>query len=391
MYNLYFRLHTLSYDVRYLVDNLGGWKLATGIGGMWQRSENLGEEALIPAYRLLDAGAFVTAAHDLGPVHVEGGVRLDRRMLHSYARDDDEGERFTDFRRNFNGLSGSIGAVWQATSQLNVRLNLARGFRAPNLSELGSNGEHEGTIRYEQGNHDLKAEHSLQADLGLDFSSEHVSAQLTLFANRISNYIYAVRDLSMETGDIAEEGLHFYRYAQGDARLLGFEAMVDMHPIHQFHFENTFSLVDAQQLNQPEETRYLPMTPAPRWTSELKWELTHHSTLSAQRSTLNLCNAYVAVQMECDLAQDHYYKADDTETRTPAYTLWNLSAGTDLHWKSKHVATLCLTLQNVFDRVYQNHLSRLKYLDYTAPDGRQGYANMGRNLCVKLVVPLNIM
>ena len=390
LYNLYFRLHTLSYDVRYLVDDLNGWKLATGIGGMWQRSENLGEEALIPAYRLLDVGAFVTAAHDLGPVHVEGGVRLDRRMLHSYARVDDEGERFTDFKRNFNGLSGSIGAVWQATSQLNVRLNLARGFRAPNLSELGSNGEHEGTIRYEQGNHDLKAEHSLQADLGLDFSSEHFSAQLTLFANRISNYIYAVRDLSMETGEIAEEGLHYYRYAQGDARLLGFEAMADLHPIHQVHFENTFSLVDAQQLNQPEETRYLPMTPAPRWISELKYELSHHSSLTSRHSPIRLCNAYVAAEMELNLAQNQYYKADDTETRTPAYALWNLSAGTDLHWKQRHVASLYLTVQNLFDRVYQNHLSRLKYLDYVSSDGRKGYANMGRNISVRLVVPLNL-
>ncbi len=389
-YNLYFRLHTLSYDVRYLIDDWDGWKLATGIGGMWQRSQNLGEEFLIPAYRLLDIGAFVTAAHDLGPVHMEGGIRIDRRMLHSYGLEDDGEDRFTDFRRNFNGLSGSIGAVWQATPKLNVRLNVARGFRAPNLSELGSNGEHEGTIRYEQGNHDLRAEHSLQADLGLDFSSDYVSAQLSLFANRIENYIYAVRDLSMETGDIAEEGLHFYRYAQGDARLLGFEAMVDIHPIHQLHFKNTFSYVDARQLNQPEETRYLPMTPAPRWTSELKYELTHHSIVNGRHSALNFCNAYVALQMECDLAQNHYYMADDTETRTPAYTLWSCSAGTDLHVGHRHVASIYLTLQNMFDRVYQNHLSRLKYLDYTSPSGRTGYANMGRNFSIRLVVPLSL-
>ena len=389
-YSLYFRLHTMTYDVRYLVDNLDGWKLAAGIGGMWQRSQNLGEEVLIPAYRLFDAGLFMTAAHDLGPVHLEGGLRLDRRMLHSYALEDEGEERFTDFHRNFNGLSGSIGAVWQATPQLNVRLNIARGFRAPNLSELGSNGEHEGTIRYELGNRDLSAEHSLQADLGLDFSSEHLSAQLTLFANRISNYIYAVRDLSGEVGEIAEEGLHFYRYQQGDARLLGFEAMIDLHPIHQLHFENTFSYVDAQQLHQPEETKYLPMTPAPRWTSELKYELSHHSTLINRHAALNLCNAYVALGMECNLAQNHYYKADDTETRTPAYALWDFSAGTDLHWHRRHVATICLTLQNIFDRVYQNHLSRLKYLGYTATDGRTGYANMGRNFCIRLSIPLNL-
>jgi outer membrane receptor for ferrienterochelin and colicin len=37
-----------------------------------------------------------------------------------------------------------------------VRLNLASGFRAPNLAELTSNGVHEGTNRYEIGNSDLK-------------------------------------------------------------------------------------------------------------------------------------------------------------------------------------------------------------------------------------------
>ena len=38
----------------------------------------------------------------------------------------------------------------------NLKLNLARGFRAPNISELSSNGVHEGTQRYELGNTSLK-------------------------------------------------------------------------------------------------------------------------------------------------------------------------------------------------------------------------------------------
>jgi iron complex outermembrane receptor protein len=41
-------------------------------------------------------------------------------------------------------------------ADLIVRLNLASGFRAPNLAELTSNGVHEGTNRYEIGNSDLK-------------------------------------------------------------------------------------------------------------------------------------------------------------------------------------------------------------------------------------------
>ena len=253
-YELFFKLHTLTYDVRYLSQEFSGWKVAVGVNGMWQQSQNLGEESLIPEYKLFDIGGYATLSKSLGKWTLNGGLRFDNRHLNFHSRD-------------FSGLSGSIGAVCNISDHFNLRLNMARGFRAPNMSELGSDGVHEGTLRYELGNPDLKSEYSWQADLGLDFTSQYISAQVALFANRIENYIFSKRiDLVME------DGLRTYEYTQGDARLLGFEAGIDFHPIHCIHFENTFSLVDAQQLHQPEDTKYLPMTPAPRWTSELKYE-----------------------------------------------------------------------------------------------------------------------
>ena len=178
-----------------------------------------------------------------------------------------------------------------------------------------------------------------------------------------------------------EEGYRTYEYTQGDARLLGFEAGVDFHPIHSLHFGNTFSMVDARQLNQPIETRYLPFTPAPRWTSELKYELTHDGR------TLN--NTYVALGMECYLRQNHYYRADNTETATPSYTLLNLSAGSALIVGGKKVAELYVTAENLFNRAYQSHLSRLKYTDINVATGRMGVYNMGRNVVFKVLVPLS--
>ncbi len=362
-YELYFKLHTITYDLRYLSQELNGWKMAGGVNGMWQQSLNLGEESLIPEYKLFDFGVYATVSKSLNSLTLNGGLRFDNRHL--------------DFNsRNFSGVTGSIGAVWNANEHLNLRLNIARGFRAPNMSELGSDGIHEGTLRYEIGNPDLKPEYSWQADLGLDFTSQYVSAQLALFANRIENYIFSKRiDLVME------EGFHTYEYTQGDARLLGFEAGVDFHPIHSVHFQNTFSYVDAQQMHASEEAKYLPMTPAPRWTSELKYELSHHG-----HKTLN--NAFVALGLECNLAQNHYYKVDDTETRTPSYTLLSLSAGTDLNIRKKKVAEIYVTVDNLLNTAYQNHLSRLKYCDTNNATGRQGVYNMGRNVVFKVIIPV---
>ena len=364
-YELYFKLHTVTYDLRYLSQEFGGWKMAGGINGMWQQSLNLGEETLIPEYKLFDFGAYATVSKALDNLTLNGGLRFDNRHLDYHTR-------------NFSGFTGSIGAVWNANEHLNLRLNLARGFRAPNMSELGSDGVHEGTLRYEIGNPDLKPEYSWQADLGLDFTSQYVSAQVALFANRIEHYIFAQR-----IDEVIEEGFRTYEYTQGNARLLGFEAGVDFHPIHSLHFQNTFSYVDAQQLHVDADAKYLPMTPAPRWTSELKYELSHHG-----HKTLN--NAFVALGLECNLPQNHYYKVDDTETRTPGYALLSLSAGTDLNIRKKKVAEFYIMAENLLNKAYQNHLSRLKYCDVNNATGRQGVYNMGRNIVFKLIVPITL-
>ncbi len=392
-YELYLKLHTLTYDLRYITHEWQGWKLSTGIGGMYQQSVNEGEEYLIPDYRLFDFGLYATASRALGDRWtLSGGMRYDHRRLHADELIDNGAIRFNAFSRHFNGFTGSVGAVCNISDHFNLRLNLARGFRTPNMSELASNGVHEGSIRYEIGDQQLKAEYSLQADLGLDFTSRYVSAQLALFANRIDNYIFTHRVATVVDPDYLT-----YAYTQGDARLLGFEAGIDFHPIHPVHFSNTFSYVDAQQLHQSADAKYLPFTPAPRWSSELKWELSHHSHSTVahhherhplHRSLLN--NLYVAVGLDCYLKQTHVYRADDTETVTPAYALVSLSAGTDVQIRHKKIAELYVTAENLLDKAYQNHLSRLKYADTNCVTGRQGVYNMGRNITFKVVVPIDL-
>ena len=362
-----FRLHTINYDVHYLQAADTDWQYAAGISGMWQHSENLGEEYLIPSYRLFDVGAFASVTRQFDNLTLSGGLRYDIRHLHSYEQEDEGELRFTDFTRNFSGLTGSIGAIYNITPKLNMRLNLSRGFRAPNLSELGSNGEHEGTFRYEIGNSQLSPENSWQLDLGLDYSSEIISTQLSLFANHIDNYIFLERLTSA-----TEENL--YQYKQGTARLLGFEAMVDIHPIEPLHFENSFSYVNARQLNQPEDSRWLPFTPAPRWNSDLRFDII--------RDGRTLTNTFVSLGLECYLRQNNAHTAYGTETATPSYTLLNITAGTDIRWHNRTVASVYLSGTNLTNRAYQSHLSRLKYAD------GPGICNMGRSFGIKLLIPV---
>lgn len=353
-----FRLNTVNYDVRYQAQMDYGWKFSAGVGGMFQQSENLGDEYLIPAYRLADAGIFATASKSLGKWTLSGGLRGDIRWLSSEALE----ERFVAFQRRFSGLTGSIGAVRPLGEHFTLRLNAARGFRAPNLSELGSNGEHEGTFRYERGNRDLKPEYSLQGDVGLDFTSKYVSVTSAFFLSRIDNYIFAGR-----TGEYTDENLPVYAFRSGTAHLKGAEVSLDVHPIHSLHLGTAFSCVYAHESAGDD----LPLIPAPRLFSEIKYEFTHDGHLFS--------NAYVAVNLDWNFRQNHFYGKDDTETATPAYALLGASAGTDIVIKGRKWASAVLMGSNLTDEAYIPHLSRFKNI---------GIHNMGRNILLKLIIPI---
>ena len=371
------RLHTVNYDIKYLHTLPHDWKLATGIGGMWQRNINQGEEYLIPDHHLFDFGLFATAEWTFRKWHFSGGARFDNRHLNTSALEEDDALRFEALSKNFTGVTGSLGAVWNLTDRINLRLNAARGFRTPTVSELSSNGVHEGSIQYELGNANLKPEKSMQLDLGLDYTSHYVNLQASLFSNWIDDYIFLSR-LPFET-----DGYRTYQYRQGDARLMGGEMSIDVHPINPLHFENAFSFVRGIQLHQPEGARSLPMMPAPKWTSNLRYEFPDFAKRHVRRT-------FLALGMEYNLKQSKFYAIDDTETATPSYALFNLQAGMDLHIFGHNCIELTFSCQNLLDKVYQPHLSRLKYIDTDSPSGRQGISAMGRNFCIKVSVPIDI-
>jgi iron complex outermembrane receptor protein len=69
--------------------------------------------------------------------------------------------------------------------------------------------------------------------------------------------------------------------------------------------------------------------------------------------------------------------------------LMNASIHTDISYSKKQYMSFQLSVNNIFNDAYQNHLSRLQYFEYytRSPNGHLGIYNMGRNICVKTIVP----
>ncbi|KAA5545653.1 TonB-dependent receptor [Adhaeribacter rhizoryzae] len=396
--SLIFDLQTLGYDLKYFLPEAAGWNTTFGLGGMQQTNQNRGEEFLIPEYRLADVGVFGFTRKDFGNLHLSGGLRYDRRSVDSdalYLNDHSEPTtspaeieqtKFIAFKRNFSNISGSVGATVDFSQKLSGKLNIARGFRAPNISELASNGRHEGTVRYEVGNPDLKPETSFQVDAGLSLDTDHITLDINGFNNNIDKYIFAEKLRSVAGSDSISDPADpaaTFKYVQGDARLYGFEIGMDIHPhpLDWLHFENTFSLVRGIQLNQPDSTRNLPFIPAPRLQSEVRLNFRANSNL--------VRNWFTRLELEHNFRQNRIYSAYNTETTTPAYTLLNFGAGLDVpNGRKLTLLSVYLSVNNIFDMAYQNHLSRLKYTAVNEATGRRGVYNMGRNVRVKVIVPL---
>jgi iron complex outermembrane receptor protein len=390
-------LYTNYYDARYNFAPKNEWELTVGTNGMVQRLDNQGFQVLYPNYDLFDNGVFLFAKKNFERLKLSGGLRYDLRVLdigRLYL--DDEGsfqvtpqgpgsERFPGFERTYQNLSASLGGVYNLTERLAIRLNGSRGFRAPTVPELSSNGIHAGTFRYEIGNLRAVPEVAYQGDIGLTYESPDWYLDLSLFQNSIQNYTYSERVQSSTGQDTLFNGsVPIFRYTQGNARLRGMEGTVTYNPraARWFSLTQSYSSVFGENLSATEtDSRYLPFMPAPRWITQLK--------LTRDRWAKNrFRNLYATVDLEIHQRQDRFLAAFGTETATPGYQLVNLGVGGDVVADGRRTLfSVYVSANNLFDVAYQAHQSRLKYLDVNAATGRTGVFNMGRNLSLKLVVP----
>ena len=385
----WFDLKTVNYSVRWHLPSAGNWKTTIGAGGMSQNNTNKADEVIIPDYNLFDIGGFVFTQYNKNKLSLNGGIRFDTRHVNGKPMDVNNQLKFTGFSTNFSNVSGSAGLSYAASKMLTLKFNLARGYRAPNLAELASNGAHEGTNRYEVGNTNLKSETSLNADAGIELNSEHVSLETSIFYNHISNFIFyekMVNQLgqdSIMTNPSGGQNLNVYRFDQKDANLSGVEMSLDMHPhpLDWVHFKNAFSYTRAQFTEAVDGTKNIPTIPAARLFTDLGVKF-----LPKGKSLRNL---HVSLESDYTFKQNHPFTGFDTETATGDYWLINASIGTDFVSHGKTIFSLLFTGNNLGDVAYQNHLSRLKYTDVNNVTGRMGVFNVGRNFGVKVNVPLD--
>ncbi|AWI25148.1 TonB-dependent receptor [Flavobacterium pallidum] len=348
--DLKMQLNTFNYDAKYHLPKTGKWESILGIQGMHQSNTNKASEFLIPDAVTNDIGFFGTTNYEWKSNVIQAGLRYDNRKISSDAHGitGTEGS-FEAVHRSFDSFNAALGYKTNFGKPVTLRLNVASGFRAPNLAELASNGVHEGTNRYEIGNSDLKTEQNLQTDLNLEYNNDHFEFFVNGFYNFVNHYIF--------TSPTAEQidGYDVFRYVQDDAALYGGEIGLHIHPhpLDWLHYETSFEMVNGKR----KDGDYLPLIPANNWNNTLRGEF----------NLKNFADGYASLNVSHTFNQSH---VGTFETESDGYTLVNLALGGKVIF-GKTAFDISLNGNNIFDEKYIAHLSRLK---------TDGIPNIGRNI-----------
>ena len=413
------QLNSYTYDVKYYLHAIAGWEISAGVNGMYQANDvTKGTDFVIPSYQQFDIGPFAVFKKTMGKLDIAGGLRYDNRMFHNdaiytkpdpvtgfdtyYAGNDTAGrtQQFSNSNHTFSGMTYSMGAAYVFSKEFAIKGNIARGFRAPNIAEISADGVHPGTNIFQVGGADLKPEFSLQEDIGAEFTSKHVSVNVSVFNNDITNYIYNQKLAGANGGDSIKDNATVFQFRATHARLYGGEASIDIHPhpLDWLHFENSISVVygvneggNGVMINN--SNKYLPQIPPIHCISELRASLKHPFK--------HFENTFIKIQVALYANQNHVYLADNTETVTPGYTLFNAGIGSDITNRAgKTIFNISVFGDNLFNVAYQDALSRLKYFEEYPGDPRlhsginnslhPGIYNMGRNIGIKLSIPFSV-
>jgi iron complex outermembrane recepter protein len=351
--NLLLNTFTLNSSVEKQFKN--DWTWTNGLSGLYQINTNLGSRIIVPDANAVDGAVFsyLKKQQQWGRVtgNFEMGMRYDYRQIQTLETKNfnTESSAIPPFTKDWGIANGSVGES-VIIRNLVLKLNLASGFRSGNLAELSANGLHEGTPNWYIGDPNLKIEKCLNADFSASWQYRLLTLNGSVFRNRFHNFIY------LQPTDEEYFGYSVFRYEQTDAVLQGFESGASIGNEKGFNVAVNYSFLSSKR----DDGRWLPMMPANRLLFNTKYYF--------QEKNSDWQNPYLLFGINYCQEQNH---VDDFEDPSPSYLLLNAGAGV-----SYRSFRFILTCRNLTNRLYYDHLSRLKY--YGLYDmGREFVLNAG--------------
>lgn len=320
---------------------------AVGLSFNYSEIEVGGQEALTPnANGYFVAGYVYEEISLTNLLTLKAGTRLEFKETFVTTN-----ELFTDAEdfedRSDLIASGAIGLNFSPTSSWTVGIQFARAYRTPTIEELYSFAPHAAAGSFDIGTASLKNEFSLGVDNFVEYRSSRISGQLSLFANRINNFV----DFS-PIGEIHEpSGLPVFEYRSKDALMYGFEFTTDLRLSDNWIAGLGFDYVRGRERSGEQDN--LTFIPPFRTSAEVMYDNG---------------SFYAGPRIRIVNKQE---KVAPNEDPTDGYILLGADAG----YRFGQGFTLSFRLDNLLNERYRDHLSRVENRNAPMP---------GRNLNMML-------
>ena len=247
--------------------------------------------------------------------------------------------------KNFLLFSAAVALI---TVRENWELSLGSMFtsRAPSIEDLYSDGPHLGVYNYEIGLPELESERTYGLEGSLGYNNEKTKLKITSYQNYSPNY-----HLSKKMGEGYEPGADWIEWGSGSAGWLymyqmdglevyihGYETEFQYKLNKLIDLEGSFSATRGENLTDNSPLYYVPpdkiLLSTEVYLSPFSINLMHKKVFSQNRVGLY-------------------------EETTPGYETYNL-IGTYTIRSTQAIHKFILQIDNIFDRKYYNHLSRIK-------------------------------
>tara|TARA_R110002072_G_scaffold125944_2_gene262419 strand:+ start:92412 stop:94814 length:2403 start_codon:yes stop_codon:yes gene_type:complete len=370
--------------------------LKTGVMGNFQENfanPSTGVRRLIPDYKQYKFAFYGSADYQVSEALIaEFGARFDHTYMDVFkfyrtsfwesrnydvqfpelVIEDFGNQLLTNPELKFNNISATAGLSYEFGEDYVLFSNYSLASRAPNASELFSEGLHHSASRIELGDLRFNSEISQKIMVTAQKKGNKFSFAVNPYANFIQDFIVIEPTGVQQT---IRGNFQVWEYRQTNARLLGVDLDASFRILEDLTYTHQFSIVKGWDTSQ--DQALINMPPA-SLNNGLQYVLP-----IKQRVRIGLESRYVFRQnefpdnnFEVFLPETASFETVDVSTPPPAYHLMNLTAGTSFALGDVTKLDLNLKITNLFDTSYRDYLNRLRYYS----------DDLGRNLLVQLKI-----
>jgi len=236
--------------------------------------------------------------------------------------------------RTFNTYSLSFSTIYEISKIVYIGFNISKSSRVPTIEELFSEGPHLAAYSFEIGNPNLQDEKGIGTEFFVYHKFDNFYFNLNVFRNQLNSYI-----ISRNTGEINYATfLPIYKSTGVKALFYGIEGQLDWSIRNNFSVSASASYTRGKIQNTGAN---LPQIPPLKGMVGLKY-----------------INNDLSVSLDCEMA-DAQNKVDTFEEPTAGYAVLNSNIQFSISG-DKLVHNFSLSIDNILNKEYRNHLSRIK-------------------------------